>query len=517
MPRGGHFTLGQHYPCLRAAKHRAAYIYSDNLDKECPLVTPERFFHGLRIDSSHPCSQPWAPDNNGPVATARSNSPDHSRCDSGEDTHDQAAAGRRSLPGGAASFIDRERLLADLDELLRIPSLGGTPAEVDAQSHLADRWAGEGLEVTTWDIDVDATAARSDFPGMEVERRSALGVVARFPGSGGGRTLLFDGHTDVVPPGDIGAWTGDPFVPRTMPRDGRDVVVARGACDMKAGLVAAWEALRAVRRSGVRLRGDVLLCPVSGEEDGGLGTYAALEHLSGTPIAGCIVPEPTDLDLVPANAGALTFRLTVNGAAIHASRRSEGVSAVEKFVPVLAALSHLEAVRNASVDELMQRWPVAYPLSIGTVHAGDWASTVPDLLVAEGRLGVALDESADNARAEFEATVAEVCRSDAWLREHPVTVQWWGGQFHAGRTDPNADIVSVVRDTHTRAAGHAPETYGGPYGSDLRLLVGMGGIPTVQYGPGDTRVAHAPDEYVDIEDVVTCASVLAEVIVDFCS
>jgi acetylornithine deacetylase len=103
------------------------------------------------------------------------------------------------------------------------------------------------------------------------------------------------------------------------------------------------------------------------------------------------------------------------------------------------------------------------------------------------------------------------------LREHPVTVEWWGGQFHAGRTDPNADIVSLVRDTHTRAAGHAPETYGGPYGSDLRLLVGMGGIPTVQYGPGDTRVAHAPDEYVDIEDVVTCASVLADVIVDFCS
>ena len=115
MPRGGNFTLGQHYPCPRAAKHRAAYIYSDNLDKECPLVTPERFFHVLRVDSSHPCIQPWAPDNNGPVATARSDSPDHSRRDSGEDTQDRAAAGRRSLPGGAASFIDRERLLADLD------------------------------------------------------------------------------------------------------------------------------------------------------------------------------------------------------------------------------------------------------------------------------------------------------------------------------------------------------------------------------------------------------------------
>ena len=75
MPRGGVFTLGQHYPCLRASKRRAALIYSDNLDKECPLVTPKPFSHGLRIDSSYPCIQPWAPDNNGPVATTSTANP----------------------------------------------------------------------------------------------------------------------------------------------------------------------------------------------------------------------------------------------------------------------------------------------------------------------------------------------------------------------------------------------------------------------------------------------------------
>jgi len=413
--------------------------------------------------------------------------------------------------------IDRNRVLTELQDLLTIPSLGGTDAEIDVQRHLAERWAGEGLEVTTWDIDVATTVTRSDFPGMEADRQSALGVVARLPGSGGGRTLLLNGHTDVVPPGDINAWTGDPFTPRIVDVDGRSVIVARGACDMKAGLVAAWEAVRMVREAGVPLSGDVLLCPVSGEEDGGLGTYAALEQLSGTSIDGCVVPEPTDLDLVPANGGALTFRLKVHGAAIHASRRSEGVSSIEKFVPVLQALSELEAHRNAHVDPLMERWPIAYPLSIGTVNAGDWASTVPDLLVAEGRLGVALDETADHARSEFEASIAHVCESDSWLRDHPITVQWWGGQFHSGRTDPNSPIVSITRAAHTRATGSEPQTYGGPYGSDLRLLVGKGGIPTVQYGPGDSRVAHAPDEFVAVDDVMTCACVLADVIVDFCS
>lgn len=418
---------------------------------------------------------------------------------------------------------DRARIARDLESLLSIPSMGGTPAEVDAQSFLAQRWRHDGWQVHEWEIDVSAIATRSNFPGMEVERSRALGVLARRPGVGGGRTLMLNGHTDVVPPGDLAAWDTDPFIPRRDSIDGRETIVGRGACDMKGGLVAAWEALRMVEASGVQLRGDVLLCPVSGEEDGGLGTFAALEYLAtaagpsgGHAIDACIVPEPTDLDVVPANGGALTFRLKVSGAAIHASRRAEGVSAIEKFIPIMNALTELESRRNARVDPLMQRWPIAYPLSIGTVHAGDWASTVPDLLVAEGRLGVALDETMKQARSALEGAVAEASRADSWLRDHPVTVEWWGGQFASGRTDPNAPIISLVRSAHERATGEAPQTYGAPYGSDLRLLTGIGGIPTVQYGPGDTVVAHAPNEYVVLDDVVTCAQVLAEVIVEFC-
>jgi acetylornithine deacetylase len=415
---------------------------------------------------------------------------------------------------------DRDQIAADLETLIAVPSMGGTPAEVSVQELLAERWRHDGWQVDTWDIDVAALCARSDFPGMEVERTSALGVSALRRGSGGGRTLMLNGHTDVVPPGDIAAWSGDPFVPRRVTIEDRECIVGRGACDMKGGLVAAWEALRIIDRSGVNLRGDVVLCPVSGEEDGGLGTFAALDQLlthDGMRIDACIVPEPTDLDLVPANGGALTFRLRVQGAAIHASRRAEGVSAIEKFIPILTALSELESSRNADVDPLMKRWPIAYPLSIGTVHAGDWASTVPDLLIAEGRLGVALDESIDRARADLEAAVAHACSLDPWLRDHPVTVEWWGGQFASGRTRSDASIISLVRQAHARATGSEPDTYGGPYGSDLRLLTGIGGIPTLQYGPGDTVVAHAPDEFVAIDDVVTCAEVLADVIVEFCS
>lgn len=404
----------------------------------------------------------------------------------------------------------RSRLL----ELLAVPSVDGTDAEHDVQAHLAAAWAQDGLDVDHWRVDLDALAADPQFPGMEVARDEAWGLTARLHGTGEGPSLMLNGHVDVVPAGDLAAWSGDPFTPRVAHRDGREVVVARGACDMKAGLVAAWAAVDAVVRAGVQLRGDVVLASVVGEEDGGLGTFALLRH--GVSADACVITEPTDLDLVPANGGALTFRLVVPGVAVHASRRTEGVSALEHFVPVLAALSRLEAERNRDVDPLMARWPVAYPLSIGRVECGDWASTVPDRLVAEGRLGVALGETVEQARAALEAAVAQVCDEDPFLRTHPVQVQWWGGQFASGATAVDHPLLAQVARAHRQVGGAEPAVYGGPYGSDLRLLVGEGGIPTLQYGPGDSRVAHSADEWVAVDEVRHVAEALVVLLLDHC-
>ena len=323
---------------------------------------------------------------------------------------------------------------------------------------------------------------------------------------------MLNGHVDVVPPGDLAAWTdADPFAGTIA--NGR--LYGRGACDMKGGLVAAIWAVRALQRSAIALDGDVLLASVEGEEDGGLGSYALLQR--GWRADACVIPEPTGLDLVPANAGALTFRLRVRGHATHASRRTEGESALEHFWPIWQALRQLEAERNVEVDPLMQRWPMPYALSIGTVRCGDWASSVPDLLVAEGRLGVALDESPAHARTALEEAIARATQGHAWLRERPVEIEWWGGQFASGRLPPESDLLARMRDAHVVAGGRdarQPEVWGAPYGSDLRLLTGLGGIPTLHYGPGDAGLAHGPNESVPLAEVEIPAGALAVLALD---
>lgn len=413
----------------------------------------------------------------------------------------------RTAPGRAAR--DRAEMAALLAELVRVPSVGGSAAETEIQERLAAWMRAEGLEVDHWAVDLDRLAAEPGFPGMEAARSGAQGLVGRLPGTGGGRSLMLVCHVDVVPVGDASAWSEDPFGGRVA----GDRLYGRGACDMKGGLVAALFAVRALRRA--RLRGDVLVACVAGEEDGGLGAYALLDR--GWRADACVIPEPTGLDVVPANAGALTFRLRVRGRAAHAARRDAGVSAVERFLPVFTALRDLERRRNTGVDPLMRRWRLPYAIEIGTVHAGDWSSTVPDDLVAEGRIGVALDEPEDAARSALERTVANVCASDDWLSRNPVEVEWWGGRFASCRL-PQRDngLLDGITKAHTGVTGRAPAVWGAPYGSDLRILTGLGGIPTVQYGPGDVAQMHSPDEHVSLTEVATAARTLTALALSHC-
>jgi acetylornithine deacetylase len=408
----------------------------------------------------------------------------------------------------ALSSVRAEHLVADLQALLAVPSVTGSAAESEAQHRVESRLRGVGMDTDLWSVDLPSVTADPEFPGMEAPRDEAWGLVGAWGGDAG-PTVVLNGHIDVVPPGDAG-WTTTPWSGEV--RRGR--VLGRGACDMKAGLVCQLLAVKALRDAGVQLRGRVLLQSVVGEEDGGLGTFATLRRGHRGDLA--VICEPTSGRLVTASAGALTFRLVVPGRSVHASARLEGVDAVEKYLLVHTALRRLEERRNRDPHPLMAGYRLPYPLSVGTLSAGDWASSVPDRLVAEGRLGVALGERVEDARADLERTVAEVCAVDPWLSVNAVQVQWWGGQFAPGEVEASAPVTRMVSDAHAAVHGARPAVHGVPYGSDQRLLVGLGGVPTVLYGPGDVRQAHAPDESVPVAELVDVTRTLIWLIATTC-
>jgi acetylornithine deacetylase len=408
-----------------------------------------------------------------------------------------------SLTERAAAAVDPAALIADLQALVRIPSATGSEEAV--QSDLAERLVATGMRVETLAPDPAEIRADPAWPGEETVRTSLPLVIGRI-GRSGGRRLILSGHVDVVPPGDPATWSADPWSGDI--RDGR--LYGRGACDMKGGVAAILAAVRALVASGAaeRLDGELVVALVPGEEDGGQGTLAALRAGATGDVA--IITEPSNLDIVVAHAGAITFRLTVPGRAAHASQRREGVSALDNLYVVLRALDADEAQRNASeTDPLMTVLGLPYPTIVGIVSGGEWASTVLDRVVADGRYGVRLGQSPADAAADLRAAIDAANASDPFLREHPATVEIVGGQFGSGRVPSDHPLPVGLARAAQAVTGRSPAVLGEPYGADMRLFINEGNTPCVIFGPGDVKVAHSADEYVPLDEVETCARVLA--------
>lgn len=401
-----------------------------------------------------------------------------------------------------------EEAVSDLVSLIRIPSVTGS--EAAAQTWLANRLRDLGAEVDLWVPDRSELECHPAFAyvnSTDLDGRPNL--VARFPGTGGGRSLILNGHIDVVPPGNRATWKHDPFGGE---REG-DRIYGRGACDMKSGLLAGIWAVVALRRAGVQLAGDVLIESVIGEEDGGVGTLATL--VRGYKADAAIIMEPSRLAVVSHQGGAMLFRITVLGRNAHGSTRYEGVNALEKFFPIFQALQTLEAeyTIQAASDPLFRRYTIPAPTSIGIIRAGEWASTVPEQLVVEGRYGF-YGTTVSEAKKRFELRVAAAAAMDPWLRTHPPRVEWFGAVWEPAVT-PN-DLVQAFVDAAEQALGRHVVVEGVPYGSDMRLLTNYGGIPTLIFGPGDIAVAHFTDEYVSIKEFMDAVRALAMFIANWC-
>ncbi len=423
-----------------------------------------------------------------------------------------AAADRGSEIAGieqrVIDAIDVDGMLAFLAELIAIPSVAN--AETPAQELVASHLTALGLRTDVWEIDFDELKAHHGYTS-DVERSEGLGVVGMLEGSGGGRTLVLNGHIDVVPAGEPDRWTYPPF---ELTRVG-DRLFGRGVVDMKGQVCCAIYAAKAIRAAGIDLGGDLHIQSVIGEEDGGAGALATI--LRGHTGDGAIVVEPTDFVVAPAQAGALSFRLTVPGKAAHGALREEGVDPVEKFLPIFEALRRFETERNTDVeDPLFAGDALPFAITMGRLEAGIWPSTVAESLTVSGRYGVAPGEDLSAARSAFENVVSAAARRDGWLGVHPPVVEWVGAQFESARTDEMDPVVRVLTDAAGALLGRPARVGGVRFGADMRLLTNHGGVPTVIFGPGDVREAHRPDESVGVQDLVRAAEILAVTAVRFC-
>jgi acetylornithine deacetylase len=369
---------------------------------------------------------------------------------------------------------------------VRVPSVTGE--ERSALEALAELAAGLGLEPDLHEHDLASLRSHPDHPGEEAARGELWGLTVTRRGEAPGR-LCLNGHVDVVGPGTApwrhGPWSG-------VLEDGR--LHGRGSVDMKGAVVASLHALAAVRGGP-----EIVLQCVASEEDGGLGTFAALERDAAFDAA--LIPEPTGFDVVCAQAGALTFRCVIPGRSAHAARRLEGSSAIDRYVRVHAALQELERSVNADVEHrLMRELELPYPLLVGRVAGGEWSSQVPDRVEFEGRLGLPVGADPAEARAALQHAL-DAALDDG---EAPAEVHWTGGAFLPGETPPDHPWVDAVAAAVEVETGRRPRRVGVPYGADMRLFTARG-IPCVMAGPSGIERAHAVDEWVDAAELVALA------------
>ncbi len=401
----------------------------------------------------------------------------------------------------ALDALDSVAMTADLVRLVQERSVTG--AERGVMERLVGMAQGHGLDAVLDEHPLSALRAAPGYPGEEATRGELVGARVTLPGTGAAR-LCLNGHLDVVPPGSE-PWRHDPF--GAVVADG--IVHGCGALDMKAGVIAALHAMAAVRRTAGVAPAEVVLQGVSSEEDGGLGTFAALQ--ADDRFDACLIPEPTAYSVITAHGGALTFVGTVRGKSAHAAVRLEGVSALDRYLPVHEALAEHERRVNADVEHpLMRLLPLPYPLLVGRLETGRWSSQVPDALRFEGRLGVRVGERVEQARAALEQAVAA---ADDGLGP-PVEIRWSGGQFGSAQTPEDAPFVGLVQTAAEAELGARPPLAGVPYGADMRQFADRG-IPCVMFGVPGLERAHAADEFVPVADVMCVARVLVRLILRF--
>jgi len=410
------------------------------------------------------------------------------------------------------SFIDqhKEDIIKFLRELISYPSVTGN--ERDIQNFIS-LWLRKELavRVDVWEPDLDELKKHPGYVPVEKNYKDRPNVVGIYEGSGGGKSLLFNGHVDVIPTGPTDAWKSDPR--GGLVEDGKGF--GRGASDMKSGLAAYSMAMQAIIRTGIKLKGDVVLEYTVDEELSGNGTLAAI--IRGYKADAGISGETSSLAVQPASIGRIWFDIHVKGKPAGVQRKWEGVNAIEKGYKIVKAVSDFEEIRMSHVRHpLYPNINETIPCLIGVFNAGSYPSALADTCLLQGSMATVPGEDSDLVKQRFVEHIRTVAITDPWLRDSIPTVKFTGYFAEPSEIPIDHNIVKTVSKSYEEVVRSKPIISGRTGAADIRFLNKYGETPTVIFGPGPTDQMHATNEYARIDDLITATKIYALTILEWC-
>ena len=401
---------------------------------------------------------------------------------------------------------NRDKAVELLRNMISIPSVTGDEAAI--QKYLASYMADIDLDVDMWETDWDELKKHPGYRPVQRGYEGRPNLVATLKGAGGGRSLLLNGHTDVIPVGQ--GWSEDPWSGAI--RDGR--IYGRGSADMKSGVASHIVAVELIKAAGLKLKGDVLINVVVDEEVSGHGTLDTV--IRGYRADAGISGETSDLAVQPACIGRIWFEISIAGKPAGIQKRYQGVSGIDLGNKIVKAVQELEARRVATVSHPL--YPNALdslPCMIGVFAAGNYPSAFPDSCLLKGSIGTVPGEDHQGVKQSLVDQVARAAASDSWMKDHPPVVRFVGYDAQASEIPRDHPIVQTVVNS-LRQVGRDPQISGRQGAADTRFLNEYANTPTVIFGPGSTSIMHATDEYVSIDDYITAIKVVALSICDWC-
>lgn len=407
-----------------------------------------------------------------------------------------------------ANFDDEVEFLA---EIVRFPSLRGQEAPL--QDWLARHFATRGYAVDRFTIAETPLAAHAKAaPMVEADPAASVQVVATHRAKDpSGRSLILQGHIDVVPEGPAEMWTHAPYAATV--RDGW--LYGRGANDMKAGVACMIWAMEALRKAGLEPAADVHVQTVTEEESTGNGALATLAR--GYRAEACLIPEPTGHTITRAHTGTLWFRIRVRGVPVHVAQAQTGTNAILSALHIIQALQqHTRALNEAAKSD---RWyaGVQDPIKFnpGIIRGGDWASSTPAWCEVDCRIGLLPSMEVADAMAAVERCIEASRAGDTFLANNPPEVSWHGFQADGFVQEPGTEAEAVLAAAHQGVFGAAMQERITTAVNDTRYYGRYYNMPALCYGPSGEG-NHGFDERTNLDSLRKTTLCIAAFIADWC-